>query len=77
MGVKKKLGIGVVGCGFMGRAHSNAFGQVGKFFELEFQPVLTAACARNADSAEALGDRLRHRRRPAVRAFGAWEQVRR
>ena len=53
MRAKKKLGIGLVGCGFMGRAHSNAFGQVGKFFELEFQPVLTAACARNAASAEA------------------------
>jgi predicted dehydrogenase len=53
MGAKKKLGIGLVGCGFMGRAHSNAFGQVGKFFELEFEPLLTAACARNAASAEA------------------------
>ena len=52
MGAKKKLGIGLVGCGFMGRIHANAFGQVGKFFELEFQPVLTAACARNAASAE-------------------------
>jgi predicted dehydrogenase len=53
MGAKKKLGIGLVGCGFMGRTHANAFGQVGKFFELEHQPVLTAACARNAASAEA------------------------
>jgi predicted dehydrogenase len=52
MGAKKKLGIGLVGCGFMGRIHANAFGQVGKFFELEFQPVPTAACARNAASAE-------------------------
>ena len=25
MRAKKKLGIGVVGCGFMGRTHSNAF----------------------------------------------------
>jgi len=56
MGAKKKLGIGVVGCGFMGRTHSNAFGKVNRFFDLEYQPVLTAVCARNVASAEAFAE---------------------
>ena len=29
---KKQLRIGLIGYGFMGRAHSNAFAQVGHFF---------------------------------------------
>ena len=42
---KKKLNIGMVGYGFMGRTHSNAFSQVGHFFDLPYQPVLKAICA--------------------------------
>ncbi len=53
MAARKKLGIGVVGCGFMGRTHSNAFAKVNQFFDLEYAPVLAAVCARNAASAEA------------------------
>lgn len=30
----KELGIGVIGTGFMGRAHAQAYGEVGRFFEL-------------------------------------------
>ena len=46
---KKTLNIGMVGYGFMGRAHSNAFAQAPHFFDLPFQPVLKAASARNAE----------------------------
>jgi predicted dehydrogenase len=46
---KKTLNVGMVGYGFMGRAHSNAFSQVGHFFDAPFAPVLKAACARNAE----------------------------
>ena len=46
---KKKLNIGLMGCGFMGRTHSNAYNKVNKFFDLEYQPVLKAACARPED----------------------------
>jgi predicted dehydrogenase len=46
---KKKLNIGIVGYGFMGRTHSNAFLQAGRYFDLPFRPVLKAVCARNAD----------------------------
>ncbi len=44
---KKPLNIGMIGYGFMGRAHSNAWRKVGNFFDLEYQPVLKAVCARN------------------------------
>src|ERR1044072_3126285 len=44
----KKLNVGLIGYGFMGRAHSNAFRKVGNFFDLEYQPVLKAVCARDA-----------------------------
>ena len=45
----KSLNIGLIGYGFMGRTHSNAYRQAPKFFDLEYQPVLTACCARNED----------------------------
>lgn len=43
----KKLNIGVVGYGLMGRTHSNAYRQAPKFFDLEYEPVLKAICGRN------------------------------
>ncbi len=53
---KKPLNIGMVGYSFMGRAHSNAFKQVGQFFDLPYRPVLKAACARNASAVQAFAD---------------------
>jgi predicted dehydrogenase len=49
----KTLNIGLVGYGFMGRTHSNAFLQAPRFFDLAYRPVLKAICARNAARAEA------------------------
>ena len=46
---KKQLNVGIVGYGFMGRTHSNAFLQAGRFFDLAYQPVLKAACGRNPE----------------------------
>ncbi len=43
----KPLNVGVIGTGFMGRAHSNAYRKVGHFFDLEHQPVLKVICARS------------------------------
>ena len=50
---KKILNIGMVGYGFMGRTHSNAFLQAGRFFDLAYQPVLKTVCARNVVRSEA------------------------
>ncbi len=48
MAAKKILRIGLVGYGFMGRTHSNAYNRISDFFpDLEYQPVLKAVCARN------------------------------
>ncbi len=49
----KLLRIGLVGYGFMGRAHSNAYKRVNDFFPLQFRPVLKAICGRSRDKAEA------------------------
>ena len=54
---KKVLNIGLVGYGFMGRAHSNAFRQAERFFDLPFQPVLKSICARNHERAHAFAAR--------------------
>jgi predicted dehydrogenase len=54
---KKKLRIGLIGCGFMGRTHSNGYKRVGNFFpELNYEPVLKAVCARSADKVKSFAD---------------------
>jgi len=52
----KELRIGMIGYGFMGRAHSNAYKQVGQFFPSQHKVVLKAACARNKDTIQAFAD---------------------
>ena len=52
----KPLNIGMIGYGFMGRAHSNGYRRVSNFFNLEYTPVLKAACARDAAKAKAFAD---------------------
>jgi predicted dehydrogenase len=53
----KPLNLGMIGYGFMGRAHSNAYHQVNHFFDLPYRPVLKAVCARSPDQAKAFADR--------------------
>ena len=52
----KPLNVGLIGYGFMGRTHSNAYRQAPKFFDLEYEPVLKAACARNEDQVRAFAE---------------------
>ena len=54
--MSKPLNIGMIGYGFMGRAHSNAYNRVSNFFDLEYHPVLKAACARSAEAVQAFAD---------------------
>ena len=56
MAEKKPLRIGLVGYGFMGRTHSNAFRKVSNFFDLKYEPQLAAVCARNKDRVEAFAE---------------------
>ena len=53
----KHLRIGMIGYGFMGRAHSNGYNRVKDFFDLEYLPKLQAVAARDADKAQAFADR--------------------
>ena len=46
----RPLGIALIGQQFMGRAHSNAWGQVAKFFELPLEPRLVTIVARDAET---------------------------
>src|SRR5439155_16586357 len=40
----------------MGRAHSNAFLQASRFFDVPYQPVLKAVCARNTERVKSFAD---------------------
>ncbi|MGZ5566062.1 MAG: Gfo/Idh/MocA family protein [Limisphaerales bacterium] len=53
----KKLNVGLIGYGFMGRTHSNAFRKVNNFFDLEYQPVLKAICARDEKKARSFASK--------------------
>ena len=48
---KKTLSVAMIGYQFMGRAHSNAWRQVGRFFDLPVEPVMQVICGRNAAGA--------------------------
>lgn len=53
----KPLNIGIIGYGFMGRAHSNAYAKVNHFFDLPMRPVLKAACGRDEAKVKAFAER--------------------
>lgn len=55
--MSKQLRIGMVGTGFMGRAHSNAYRQVSQFFDVAYQPALQAVAARSKDKTESFAQR--------------------
>jgi predicted dehydrogenase len=50
---RQPLNIALIGYGFMGRTHSNAFLQAPRYFETAYQPVLKTIVARDADRARA------------------------
>src|SRR5262245_57668067 len=53
----KTLNVGLIGYGFMGRAHANAYRKVSNFFDLDYRLVQKAACARDATKIKAFEDR--------------------
>src|SRR3954453_4295897 len=57
MAAKKPFNIGLVGYGFMGRTHSNAYKRVNDFFDLEYRPVLKAVCGRTAEGAKKFAEK--------------------
>lgn len=57
MANKKPLRIGLIGCGFMGRTHSNGYNRIRNFFpELQYAPELKAVCSRNPEKVKAFAE---------------------
>src|SRR5690349_503559 len=44
---KKQVNIALIGYQFMGKAHSNAYRQVGRYFDLDVEPVMKVLCGRD------------------------------
>lgn len=61
--MKRKLSVGMIGYNFMGKAHSNAWRQAGRFFDLPVEIGLKTICGRNRAQVE-----------KAKEKFG-WEQT--
>ena len=53
----KRCNIALIGTKFMGRAHSNAYLKVDKFFDLPCQPVMHTVAARNQEELKVFADR--------------------
>lgn len=45
----KTLNVAIIGTGFMGKAHSNAWSRTHKFFQLGIKPVMKVACDTEVD----------------------------
>ncbi|MHC4707957.1 MAG: Gfo/Idh/MocA family protein [Planctomycetota bacterium] len=55
--MKKKLNIGLIGYGFMGRTHSNAYHKVKHFFDIPYDPVLKVVCGLVEEEAKAFAEK--------------------
>ena len=55
--MKRKLNIAMIGHRFMGKAHSNAWRQVSRFFDLPVEPVMKVICGRNEAAVKDAADK--------------------
>jgi len=53
----KPLNVGIIGYGFMGRTHSNAYRKVCNFFDVPYEPVLKTICGLDEKEAKAFAER--------------------
>jgi len=56
--MKKNLNIAMIGYKFMGKAHSNAWNQVSRFFDTPLQPVMKVLCGRNEEQVKEAAQRF-------------------
>jgi len=54
---KRPLNIALIGYSFMGKAHSNAWRQVARFFDTPYEPVLKVICGRTEERVKAMRDK--------------------
>jgi len=57
----KKLNIGLIGYGFMGRTHSNAYHKVKHFFDIPYDPVLQVVCGLVEEEAKAFAEKWEYK----------------
>jgi len=50
------INVALIGQGFMGRSHSNAWGQVGRFFQTPKKPVMHTVFGQEAENPQAFAD---------------------
>ena len=55
--MSKPLNVGLIGYGFMARAHSNAYRTVNNFFDVPYRPVLRTVCGLVDAEAKAFAER--------------------
>jgi predicted dehydrogenase len=55
---RRQFNVGLIGYKFMGIAHSNAYRQVGRFFDLPVEVVMKAICGRDAAAVKAAAQKL-------------------
>src|SRR5947209_6998214 len=67
---KKKINVAMIGYQFMGRAHSNAWRQVGRFFDTPFEPVMKVVCGRHEEGVKKAAETLGWQEHAT-----SWEQV--
>lgn len=53
---KKKVNVGLIGYQFMGKAHSNAYRQVNRFFDLPVEVGMHTLCGRNEAAVKAAAE---------------------
>ena len=68
--MSRPLRVAMIGYEFMGRAHSNAWRQVGRFFELPSPPVMQVVCGRDEGKVAAAASRLGWREHAT-----SWQEV--
>jgi predicted dehydrogenase len=56
--MKTKLNVAMIGYQFMGKAHSNAWRQVSRFFDTPYEPVMKVICGRNEAAVERAADKF-------------------
>lgn len=56
--MRKTINVALIGYKFMGKAHSNAYRQVGRFFEVSCQPVMKVLCGRDKEAVRSAAARL-------------------
>ena len=54
---RKSLNVALIGYKFMGKAHSQAWSTVGRFFDLDLQPVLKVVCGRDVAAVAEFAER--------------------